>query len=142
MKAPEKPTEKSVEKSAEKPTEKPMGKPVERATENVIDDSGKALLDRLDDKLYKKHLYKPMEVSEENKTRIELNVKMNKMQIFAIVAQLKFAAIATMEQGEQAWREQISIAEGSNAGKSIEKSIEKSVPPSQNNERVLQSLKK
>ena len=79
-----------------------------------------------------------MEISEENKARIELNTTMTKEQIEAIATQMQEAAKVIMEQEERVWREQISVADNQHT----EQSQSKAVQSSQNNETSMQGPKK
>lgn len=62
--------------------------------------------------LEEKRVYPKMEVSEENKARIALNVTMSTSELHAIVEQIKSAAGMEMERVEEQWREKTSIANG------------------------------
>ena len=65
-------------------------------------------------------IYEKMDISEENRMRIKLNIKMNKAQIEKIAEQIKEAAKIEMEQEERAWREQNSVP---NEGKTTQSSL-------------------
>ena len=118
----------------DKPIDKPFEGPAEK--ERLQGSIDEYLSDEITP--VKRPLYKKMEVSEENRARIELNVTMSKQQIDALVSQIKENANLVMAQEEQAWREKISIAEGGNE----EKPTVKTVVSSQNNEEVINALKK
>ena len=133
---------KPVDRPIPQAKEKPIGKPIEKPIEKPIDNGlGKPLDLRIHREIRVKEevpIYETMNISEENRTRIKLNITMNKMQIQAITNQLKEAAEMAMAQEEQAWREQISVAEGKNLPKS--QPIGEINP--QNNGNVIKSLKK
>lgn len=65
-------------------------------------------------------------ISEENKTRIALNITMSKMEILALTEQLKMAANKEAKMVEQEWREKISISNSENKIKQSEKGVVKS----------------
>jgi hypothetical protein len=97
-------------KNFEKPIEKPIEKPKDEPTEEFLDLG-------LDKELRVKEeipIYETMDISEENRERIKLNITMCKPQIQAITSQLQKAAQMIMEEEERAWREKISVAEGKN----------------------------
>ena len=77
-------------------------------------------------------------LSDENRARIELNVELSKMEILAMTEQLKAAANLEMQQSEQEWREQISVADSS--GQSQLRTQE--VAPTSNQGAVTVGLKK
>lgn len=77
-------------------------------------------------------------ISEENRTRGLLNIKMSEKEINAIAQQVKLAAEMELAKEEQDWREQISIE---NTGNEIKADLKNNVPSS-NKDSLVQGLKK
>lgn len=85
--------------------------------------------------LEEKRVYPKMEVSEENKARIALNVTMSTLEIHAIVEQIKSAAGVEMERVEEQWREKNFIANGTKQQGNVN-------PPSANKGAIVPGSKK
>ena len=85
--------------------------------------------------LEEKRVYPKMEVSEENKARIALNVTMSTSEIHAIVEQIKSAAGVEMERVEEQWREKNFIANGTKQQGNVN-------PPSANKGAIVPGSKK
>lgn len=114
----------NLEKGNEKPIEKPKEKTGEKVNEWKFENSAGKLSEKMieQNEMESKEIliYEKMDISEENRMRIKLNIKMNKAQIEKIAEQIKEAAKIEMEQEERAWREQNSVP---NEGKTMQSSL-------------------
>lgn len=82
-----------------------------------------------------RRVYPKMEVSEENKARIALNVTMSAPELHAMVEQIKSAAGMEMERVEEQWRERTSLANGTKQQGNVN-------PPSANKGAIVPGAKK
>ena len=132
------PTENLSEQSNERETVASGEDLLDSLKENQLEKFGQKTDEKELKGQYNKLVLAMENISEENMTRIILNMTMSDEQIAAIAQQVKDGAKMVMKEEESAWREQISVEQEVNANQTQTKSV----VSEQNNESVIQTRKK